>query len=119
MMRIRKIPEPRVFFPTVLSFKLRDDRLRDASAQKRMSIRSEMKQTTQAPQRVEFSTSPSATAATAKSNTPLLEIKNLQLEFGTKERPLRAVDGVSFTINAGETVCLVGESGCGKSVTVL
>jgi oligopeptide/dipeptide ABC transporter ATP-binding protein len=50
---------------------------------------------------------------------PLLEIKNLQLEFGSKENPLRAVDGVSFTIGAGETVCLVGESGCGKSVTAL
>jgi oligopeptide/dipeptide ABC transporter ATP-binding protein len=50
---------------------------------------------------------------------PLLEIKNLQLEFGSKKRPLRAVDGVSFSIDIGETVCLVGESGCGKSVTAL
>ena len=50
---------------------------------------------------------------------PLLEIRNLQLEFGSREKPLRAVDGVSFAIDAGETVCLVGESGCGKSVTAL
>ena len=50
---------------------------------------------------------------------PLLEIKNLQLEFGSKEKPLRAIDGVSLTIEAGETLCLVGESGCGKSVTAL
>ena len=50
---------------------------------------------------------------------PLLEIKNLQLEFGSKEQPLRAVDGVSLSLDAGETVCLVGESGCGKSVTAL
>src|SRR3954454_11511208 len=50
---------------------------------------------------------------------PLLEIKNLQLEFGSHEKPLRAVDGVSLTVDAGETVCLVGESGCGKSVTAL
>src|SRR5687768_10904829 len=50
---------------------------------------------------------------------PLLEIKNLQIEFGSGEKPLRAVDGVSFSIDAGETVCLVGESGCGKSVTAL
>jgi len=50
---------------------------------------------------------------------PLLEIKNLQLDFGTKEKAMRAVDGVSLTINAGETLCLVGESGCGKSVTAL
>jgi oligopeptide/dipeptide ABC transporter ATP-binding protein len=47
----------------------------------------------------------------------LLEIKNLQLDFVTTEGSARAVDGVSFGIAAGETLCLVGESGCGKSVT--
>src|SRR5881628_1899801 len=50
---------------------------------------------------------------------PLLEIRNLKLEFGTPEKPLRAVDDLSLTIGAGETVCVVGESGCGKSVTAL
>ena len=48
---------------------------------------------------------------------PLLEIKNLKLDFRSGDASLRAVDDVSLTINAGETVCLVGESGCGKSVT--
>src|SRR5580692_5190500 len=47
----------------------------------------------------------------------LLEIKNLKLDFGAGADALRAVDGVSLTINTGETVCLVGESGCGKSIT--
>jgi peptide/nickel transport system ATP-binding protein/oligopeptide transport system ATP-binding protein len=50
---------------------------------------------------------------------PLLEIKNLKLDFGKNADALRAVDGVSLTIGAGETVCLVGESGCGKTVTAL
>ena len=50
---------------------------------------------------------------------PLVEIIDLKLEFLSDSQSLRAVDGVSFTINAGETVCLVGESGCGKSVTAL
>ena len=50
---------------------------------------------------------------------PLLEIKNLKMDFGTGADALRAVDGVSLTIGAGETVCLVGESGCGKTVTAL
>jgi len=50
---------------------------------------------------------------------PLLEIKNLKLDFAAGGKYLRAVDDVSLTLNEGETVCLVGESGCGKSVTAL
>jgi oligopeptide/dipeptide ABC transporter ATP-binding protein len=53
------------------------------------------------------------------SPVPLLEIKNLSLDFLAGDTSLRAVDGVSLSVEAGETVCLVGESGCGKSVTAL
>ncbi|MEI6082920.1 MAG: ABC transporter ATP-binding protein [Verrucomicrobiota bacterium] len=49
----------------------------------------------------------------------LLEVKNLQISFFTDEGEVRAVDGVSFAIKKGETLALVGESGCGKSVTAL
>ncbi|MGB0581866.1 MAG: ABC transporter ATP-binding protein [Limisphaerales bacterium] len=47
----------------------------------------------------------------------LLEINDLQLEFGSGSDAVRAVDGVSLRIEEGETLCLVGESGSGKSVT--
>src|SRR6266567_1922166 len=50
---------------------------------------------------------------------PLLEIRNLKLEFGSGDAAVRVVDDISLSIDAGETVCLVGESGCGKSVTAL
>ena len=49
----------------------------------------------------------------------LLEIQNLQTSFFTPEGEVRAIDGVSFEIGEGETLGLVGESGCGKSVTSL
>jgi oligopeptide/dipeptide ABC transporter ATP-binding protein len=49
----------------------------------------------------------------------LLEIRNLQIEFGRAPNALRAVDGVSLSLESGKTLGLVGESGSGKSVTAL
>jgi len=51
--------------------------------------------------------------------SPLLEIKNLQTHFHTRDGVTRAVDGVSLSVQPGETLGVVGESGCGKSVTAL
>src|SRR5689334_18936105 len=47
----------------------------------------------------------------------LLEVNNLHIQFFTDEGVIKAVDGVNLTIERGKTLCLVGESGCGKSVT--
>ena len=53
------------------------------------------------------------------SDTPLLAVGNLHISFPAPGGRIPAVDGVSFTIAPGERVCLVGESGCGKSITAL
>jgi len=49
----------------------------------------------------------------------LLEVRNLKTYFATRRGEVRSVDDVSFHLESGETLCLVGESGCGKSVTAL
>ena len=65
-----------------------------------------------------------ASARPAEAETPslgraLLEIDNLQTHFFTADGVVRAVDGVSYSVRSGETLGVVGESGCGKSVTAL
>ena len=51
--------------------------------------------------------------------TPLLSVRHLSVSFTTARGPARAVDDVSFDLLPGETLALVGESGCGKTVTAL
>ena len=50
---------------------------------------------------------------------PLLEVTDLRTEFHTDDGVLHAVDGVTFSVEPGEVLGIVGESGCGKSVTCL
>ncbi len=60
-----------------------------------------------------------APARTAEgSREPVLEVRNLRVHFAADEGVVRAVDGVSFEVGPGQVVGIVGESGCGKSVTV-
>ena len=55
----------------------------------------------------------------AERNQPLLEVKNLKTYFYTEDGVVKAVDGIDFVVYPGEVLGLVGESGCGKSVSLL
>ncbi|MDD5368215.1 MAG: ABC transporter ATP-binding protein [Anaerolineaceae bacterium] len=57
--------------------------------------------------------------ATLSKDTNILEVRDLKTYFFTEEGVVKAVDGVDFTVRSGEVLGLVGESGCGKSVTSL
>ncbi|NLD43662.1 MAG: ABC transporter ATP-binding protein, partial [Chloroflexi bacterium] len=50
--------------------------------------------------------------------TPLLSVRNLRTHFYTQDGVVQAVNGISFDVEEGETIGIVGESGCGKSVSV-
>ena len=54
-----------------------------------------------------------------KTDHKFLEVKDLKTQFNTPEGTVYAVNGVSFSLNEGETLAVVGESGCGKSVTMM
>src|SRR5438270_10410381 len=61
----------------------------------------------------------SADAVRSTASAPLLEVRDLRTYFHTDAGDAKAVDGVSFSIDSSKTLAVVGESGCGKTVTAL
>jgi oligopeptide/dipeptide ABC transporter ATP-binding protein len=60
---------------------------------------------------------PAQQPARAEQDAPLLEVRDLQVEFRTRDGVARAVNGVNYSVGAGETLAILGESGSGKSVS--
>lgn len=54
-----------------------------------------------------------------QSKAPILEVRDLAVEFAVDDGKIKVLDGVSFQVAPGQTLGVVGESGCGKSVTSL
>ena len=54
----------------------------------------------------------------ANGGTPLAEVSDLKVRFVSREATVYAVNGVSFRVQPGEVLCILGESGCGKTVTL-
>src|SRR5262245_9066685 len=61
----------------------------------------------------------SPTGSQIGNEKPILQVRNLRTQFLTPQGTLKAVDDVSFSLPQGKTLGLVGESGCGKSITAL
>ncbi|MBW3648586.1 MAG: ATP-binding cassette domain-containing protein, partial [Actinobacteria bacterium] len=59
----------------------------------------------------------SSPKGSSTGGTPLLEVDDLYVEFRTDYGVVHAVNGISYTLAAGETLAILGESGCGKSVS--
>jgi len=68
---------------------------------------------------VTAATPASVRAVAPAVDAPLLEVRNLRTHFFTQDGTVKAVDGVSFTVDDGKTLGIVGESGCGKSITAM
>ncbi len=75
--------------------------------------------TATAPRAVQGASAAPPASGPASTTGPLLQVRDLRTEFHVMDGVVKAVDGISFTLDQGKTLAIVGESGCGKSVTAM
>jgi peptide/nickel transport system permease protein len=107
------VPPAAVIGLCILAFGLLGDAVRDANAERWSTVRKRRPRTTRSD--VNEVTAPTADDAASAA----LTVRGLTIAFDTPEGLVTAVDDVSFHVNPGETLGLVGESGCGKTLSVL
>ena len=114
------VPSGLVIALTVLAFNTLGDALRDTVSGATAKGRSRHARTQRGLTAVSRPAEPARVAAVPVTKSPaLLEVRGLRIEFDTETGPVRVVDEASFAVGRGHIVGLVGESGCGKTVSSL
>ncbi len=114
------VPSGGIIALTILAFGLLGDAVRDATVEGWSGARQPGRSPAPRPRPIKIpARAGTAPAVSAPGEAGVMSIQGLTVQFDGPDGPLTVVDGVSFTLRPGEVLGIVGESGCGKSVTAL